>query len=131
MAQIDPDPEMDQPHAAPAGGSSDEKTMPLVIYVLHLLGFLTAISALVGLVLAYVYRSEAAPWVQSHLDNAITIFWVGLLSAIVLGIIAVVTLGIGSILYIGWAVWIIVRCVKGIVRLNEGKPYPNPSSWGF
>jgi uncharacterized membrane protein len=30
-----------------------------------------------------------------------------------------------------WFIWSLVRNVKGVLALNEGKPIQNPTSWMF
>jgi len=51
----------------------------LTVYILYLVGFLTGITVLVGVVIAYL-EWNVADWVsQSHFQFQITTFWVGLL----------------------------------------------------
>jgi uncharacterized membrane protein len=38
---------------------------------------------------------------------------------------------IGFFLILAVLVWFIVRCVKGMKLLDEGKPHPNPTGWMF
>ena len=109
--------------------SDDNGQMAMAIYILHLVGFVTAITPIVGVVLAYVAKDTAPEWLKSHYENAISIFWKGLLYLVISIILCVVV--IGAFLLLAQVVWYIVRCVKGIVALNNRQPYPNPESWGF
>jgi len=40
--------------------------MPMVIYILYLVGLFMPITALIGLVIAYVNRGDGEDWLQSH-----------------------------------------------------------------
>ena len=50
----------------------------LTVYILYLVGFLTGITVLVGVVIAYLERNVADRVFQSHFQFQITTFWVGL-----------------------------------------------------
>src|ERR1051326_8001395 len=51
----------------------------LTVYILYLVGFLTGITVLVGLIIAYLQRDRTDRVSQSHFQFQITTFWVGLL----------------------------------------------------
>jgi uncharacterized membrane protein len=101
----------------------------LAVYILYLVGFLTGITALVGLIIAYLQRDKTDPVSRSHFQFQITTFWIGLLYLVVGAITA--HFAIGALIIIWWFVWTIIRCVKGLLALNEGKPIPQPNSWWF
>ena len=124
----------------------DSAQMPVVIYVLYLVGFFTIITPVVGLILAYVSKSRPTSWLDSHYDNAIHVFWKGILY-MVLSIVliclcipffiqeqilpGILVALIGSFAALAQLVWYIVRCVKGIMIASEKRAYPDPDSWGF
>ena len=121
--------ETDQtPAPTPSGGGGDISKV-VVVYVLFLAGFVTGITALIALILAYVFKDEASQVEISHYNNIINVFWKGLVYSIVCALLLVVV--IGAFLYIALAVWVIVRCAKGLNFYSKGKPYPDPGSWGF
>jgi uncharacterized membrane protein len=101
----------------------------LAVYILYLVGFLTGITALVGVIIAYLQRDKTDQIGRSHFQFQITTFWVGLLYLIVGAITA--HFAIGALIIIWWFVWTIIRCVKGLLALNEGKPIAAPNSWWF
>ena len=111
---------------AGSGKSSEElaslKTITQVVYALQALSFAFGATALVGLIINYVKRDDAAGTLyQSHFDWQIRTFWWGLLWG-VLGFILIFALGLGLIvLFVAW-VWAIYRVVKGWLKLTEGKP---------
>ena len=60
------------------------RTTAMICYVLYLVAFINGVTAIIGVIIAYVKRSDAAGTVwQSHFDNLIFTFWV-LLAAFVL-----------------------------------------------
>jgi uncharacterized membrane protein len=101
----------------------------LAVYILYLVGFLTGITALIGVIIAYLQRDKTDQIGRSHFQFQITTFWVGLLYLIVGAITA--HFAIGALIIIWWFVWTIIRCAKGLLALNEGKPIAAPNSWWF
>ena len=53
--------------------------LALTVYILYLVGFLTGITVLVGVVIAYLQRDKTDRVSQSHFQFQITTFWIGLL----------------------------------------------------
>ena len=98
-----------------------------VIYILYLVGFVIGISALVGVVIAYMNRGKAGGWIETHYTWAIRTFWIALLAAFVSALLMIV--GIGFLLMIAVAIWVVVRCVIGLQQVGRGEPIKNPESW--
>ncbi|MFO1242991.1 MAG: hypothetical protein U1E36_07325 [Rickettsiales bacterium] len=100
----------------------------LIVYLLYLAGFLTGfITNLVGLVMAYVNSDDQPEWLQTHYQYQIRTFWIGLLYSTISAILVIVL--IGKFLLILDAIWLIIRCAKGIKWLDAKKPVPNPKTW--
>ena len=100
-----------------------------IIYILYLVGILVGITAIVGVVMAYIYRSDADPWLQSHLQFQIRTFWIGLGLSLLGSLLAAVIIGYLILLFT--LVWMVVRCAKGLQYVQAGQPYPTPLAWGF
>ncbi|GGK45828.1 DUF4870 family protein [Salinarimonas ramus] len=107
-----------------AGPAVKDKTLGLIVYGLYLVGFFTGVSALIGVIIAHVRRAEADPVTATHLDYQIRTFWIGLAMLLVGALLSLVLIGWFVLLF--WAVWTIVRCVKGGLRLNDGLPIQDP-----
>jgi uncharacterized membrane protein len=103
------------------------KTNLQVIYVLYLAGFVIGISAIVGIVLAYLNRGKSEAWIETHYTWAIRTFWIGLAAGFVSLILFVVA--IGFLLMIAVAVWVIVRCVIGLQLVARNESIRDPQSW--
>ena len=101
----------------------------LTIYVLYLLGFLSGITVIIGVVMAYTARGDGEEWLDSHYQAQIRSFWVGLLWIVVGLATAIILIGI-PILLLG-AVWWIVRNVKGLRALDRREPIEDPESWSW
>ena len=113
---------------APAPMDQVQKTA-LVVYGLYLASLIVGITSLIGVIVAYVYRKDAADWLQTHYRFQIRTFWIGVLYSLVGALLAMVF--VGWFILVFTAVWLIVRCVIGIKRLGERQPIAKPASWLF
>lgn len=133
----------DQVEYQPAAVTED-KTMPMVVYILYLLSFLTAgFTSLVGLVIAYANRGVAGPVQASHYDFQIRTFWIGLVAMLVSGatmfwgfIFSFILIGIpflilGKLMLGATGVWFAVRTILGLVYLLRGEAHARPRTWLF
>jgi uncharacterized membrane protein len=111
---------------APVAGEG--KTANL-IYILYLVGLVMGITALVGLVMAYIYRDDAPAWLRTHYRFQIRTFWIGLIYLVV-GILTT-PIVIGFFVLVFWLIWLVVRCVKGIKLVDEGRAQTDVETWWF
>jgi uncharacterized membrane protein len=101
----------------------------LTVYILYAIGFFTGLTALIGVIIAHVKASTADEVSRSHFRFQIRTFWVGLLLLLTGSFLLYFVVGIPILLL--WLVWTIVRIIKGLVVLNDGRPIANPTSWLF
>jgi len=106
-------------------GSSNAR----VIYILYLIGVVLGITTLVGVIMAYINRGEAADWVKSHYQFQIRTFWIGMLYGVIGMILSAVLIGFLILLFT--LIWWIVRTVKGLQALEKQEPVSNPTRWMF
>ncbi len=134
---------MSEPSAQPVGGSENARIFAIVCYGLFIAAFTNGITAIVGVVLAYIKRDEVRGTIwESHFTNLIRVFWGGLALGVLVAVLAVcgafgianaaqfdrfngaVVLlplaGIGCVLYV---VWYLYHCIKGLMRALDGKAY--------
>jgi uncharacterized membrane protein len=88
---------------------------------------LVGLVGIIGLIMAYIKRDEAAgTWLASHLRWLIRTFWFSLLWDVI-GLVLFVTL-IGIPFAIGiWIVtgiWVIYRLLRGYMLFKDSKPIP-------
>lgn len=106
----------------PAEGSAAQ-----IVYILYLVSLAVGVTAIVGLIIAYVNKSTAPEWVQTHYRLQIRTFWIGLLYCAI-GFVTMFII-IGFLIFAFVFVWWIVRCVKGLKFQATGLPYDKPASW--
>ena len=123
---------MTNPDQAPEPRQTDRwlepgKTNLQVIYVLYLASFVIGISGIVRIVLAHLNRGKSEAWLESHYTWAIRTFWLGLLGALVSGLLMFVL--IGMLLMPLVALWVIIRTIVGLQKLGRNEPIADPQSW--
>lgn len=109
----------------PANGGFDLNN-PTIISLLFLGSFVTGLTGLVGIVLAYIWRDDQEAWAASHFTYLIRTFWIGLLASIVSAILVFVLIGIPMMFAV--AVWFGVRSVMSIVKAQKREPMPDPET---
>jgi len=105
------------------------KYLALTVYILYLASFFVGITGVIGLVIAYVNIDGADPLLRSHYQFQIRTFWIGLLYLVVGAVLCLIVIGIAVLAW--WFIWTLVRCVKGVLALNENRPIAYPTSWMF
>ncbi|MEJ0060680.1 MAG: TIR domain-containing protein [Terricaulis sp.] len=113
--------------AIPPPFAADNAGTAQVIYILYLASIVAGITAIIGLVMAYIYKDKGPDWLESHHVFLIHTFWIGLLYSVVSMLFLFV--GIGFLMLVGVLVWWIVRCVQGLNYLSQRQPIPAPRSW--
>jgi uncharacterized membrane protein len=122
MTYVDPN--------APRPQAVSNTTLAMIVYVLYFVGYFVGLTALVGVIIAHVQVGEADPLLQSHYQFQIRTFWIGVLYGVV-GFLLFFVFGIGALVWLWAFVWSLIRNIKGILTLNEGRPIAQPASWLF
>jgi uncharacterized membrane protein len=99
------------------------------IYILYAAGLVVGITALAGIVIAYMNRGKSEAWVETHYTWAIRTFWIGLLYALISAVTMIVA--VGFLLGLATTVWFIARLVIGWQRISRREPIASPDSWLF
>jgi uncharacterized membrane protein len=126
----------------PAAMSRDDKTMPMLVYGLYLLGLLTGgVSTLIGLIIAYLQRKSCGERACSHYIFQIRTFWLAILWSIAIAALTIVSVPLAFITFgfLNWmavwsagglvCVWYVVRCVVGLGYIAREEAYPRPRAW--
>ncbi|CAA6803040.1 MAG: Unknown protein [uncultured Thiotrichaceae bacterium] len=100
-----------------------------IVYILYLVGVIFSITGIVGVIMAYINRSDAPDWLKSHYQFQIRTFWIGGLYMLIGLILTFVIIGYFVLLF--WVVWLIIRSVKGMKSLDQKETHPNPTGWMF
>jgi uncharacterized membrane protein len=125
------------------GGASDLRSLAFVCYVLFLLACANGVTAIVGVIIAYAKRRDAAGTIwRSHFDNLIFVFWVTIAAAI-LGLLTwpiafgaffvswpffwppalTLPFAFGFVVFPLLAVWYLYRVIRGLLRASEERAY--------
>ncbi|GGY53885.1 hypothetical protein [Parvularcula lutaonensis] len=127
--------------------SDEERWQGIAVYSLYLVALFTGVPALVGVILAYIFREDAGPVAQSHFEHQIGLFWravfgnvingiifavgVALTSTVIFSIIGIPLMIVSGIVFIWLWLMLLTRSIRGISRLNRGEGYPVPAGWGL
>ncbi len=115
-----------QPTSA-AQSSTFEFNQPTIISLLYLSSFFVGITAIIGVVLAYVWKNEAsADWEASHYQYLINTFWIGLIGGLIGAILLIVLIGLLILPLV--FVLVVVRCVLSLINAQKKRPMPNPGT---
>ena len=96
------------------------KSLTQAVYILYSLSYFTGVTAIVGIIINYVKKDEAAgTWLESHFRWQIRTFWFGLLWALIGAVTVFILIGF-AVLFANFC-WIIYRIVKGWLNLNDNK----------
>lgn len=104
----------------------------LVVYVLFLVSPLIPVTALLGLLMAYINLNEAEPWLRTHHRYQLRTI-VAVLAFAVLGgtVLWYVSATLGGVILAVTGLWLIARCIAGLIYLRGKGEHPNPSGWSF
>ena len=98
-----------------------------IISLLYLGSFITGLSGLIGIVLAFVWKDEVSgTWEESHLQYHIMTFVVGFVASIIAALLMLVL--IGFLLLPVIALWIIARSVVALLKAQKQEPMPDPKT---
>ena len=117
---------------APYSTADHGRVPAFIVYAIYIVGVFSAnLLSPIGVIIAYVIREDATPWVRTHLDMQIKMFWtvfwwvVGLgglgviLSPILIGIPIIIA---AVILAFILTIWFAVKSIMGLLKLTNGQP---------
>jgi len=108
-------------------GSVFVAALKMMVVPLVLVSLVVGVTAIVGVVMAYLNIGEAPEALKTHYRMQIRTFWIGLLYGVVGVLLSFILIGFAVLAFT--AVWIIIRCVKGLKHLERREAYPNPATW--
>jgi uncharacterized membrane protein len=98
------------------------RTITIVVYLLYLAALVNGLTAIIGVILAYIKRDDARGTVyESHFSNAIEVFWVFIVGMIIAVPLCFIFIGIPLVFVL--YIWVLFRTIKGLVRASDGLPY--------
>ena len=121
--------------------SSDDRTLPTVVYALYLLGLINGLTVIIGLIIAYANRDRAGPAMESHYTFQIRTFWIAIAWWIIAGVLifwgiplSLILIGVplliaGGLILAMTHIWFALRCILGLIYVSRGDAYPRPRTW--
>ncbi|MEM6492203.1 MAG: DUF4870 domain-containing protein [Pseudomonadota bacterium] len=106
-----------------------DKGMILAIWICYVLAVFVGVSAIVGVVIAYVKRGEFSAAGKSHATFAIRTFWITLIVGLIS--IPLAFIGVGVLTAVAIGVWYLVRTVIGLIKALTQAPIAKPDSYLF
>jgi uncharacterized membrane protein len=107
----------------------DDRGLAFAVYILYFIGYLTGITSLIGVTIAYLQQYSAGTELKSHYIFQVRTFWIGVIFLAVGGLLFVS--GIGVFILLAGFFWSLMRNAKGMLALNRNEPIANPNSWMF
>lgn len=109
-----------------SGSRGFEFSKPAIIALLYLVGLVTGLLAVVGVVLAYVWKGETeGTWMRSHMSFHIRTFWFGVLASLAASVLWVIGLKWLGLLAV--ALYIAARSFLALMAAQRREPIPNPT----
>ena len=100
---------------------------PTIVGLLYLASCITGITAIIGVVLAYVWKGEPHhPWEATHYTYLVRTFWIGVAGS-VLGVLTLL-IGVGFLILLGIGIWALVRTVLSLINAQKREPMKNPET---
>lgn len=120
-------------------GESADPRMAKLVYILYLIGMLFGPLILVGLAIAYVQNGTGPKWLNSHYRFQIRTFWFGIISFLIIMVVAFGGLAevsgffafVGLLFATYMLIWWLVRCIKGFKRVSNRRRMNRPEALGF
>jgi uncharacterized membrane protein len=123
------------------------RTAAMICYVLYLVAFITGLTAIIGVIIAYIKKPDAAGTVwESHFKSLILVFW-AMIAVLVLGLVSlpISLVSMGALFDGGFAwpalsafalpllawmvlvpvfvIWFLYRMIRGLMHAADDKPY--------
>jgi len=120
------------PTPAPAQtGESNERLLALVSYVLFLIGPANGVTMLIAALIAWFRRETAPEWIASHYEFQLrtVIYALVLLIIAAVCLFTVILIPVALLIWLLWTLWVIIRAVVGLIRLVDGRPNPDPTTF--
>ena len=110
------------------GRASEERNWTIAVWLLYLGSYITVITIIAGLVIAYMKRPQFAgtPY-ESHMTSAIRTFWISMIGGVIGTALTFVVIGLPVL--IALVMWLIFRSVRGLVRAINNQPIEDPTGW--
>lgn len=110
----------------PRASAGFDLNKPSIVAICYLLGALTGVFGLIGLILAYLWKQDVEEaWMVSHMRFHIRTFWYSF--AFMVGGVVTAIIGIGFLILAFVSLYFFVRSVLALVEAQKARPIPDPT----
>ena len=115
------------PTPPPATSGGFDMNRPTIVSLLYLSSFILGVTALIGVILAFVWKGEPhEDWEATHYQYLINTFWIGLVGTIV-GVVTMIVL-VGFLVLLATVALCVVRSVLSLINAQKRQAMPNPGT---
>lgn len=109
----------------------NERILVAICYVLFLIGPANFLTMLIAAIIAWLRYDKSPDWLASHYAFQLrTLVYAVILLLIALACaLTVILLPIAIAIWLLWTFWVIIRVVVGLIRLVDGRPNPDPTTF--
>jgi len=120
--------------ATPVPANSDpgnDRIIASIVYVLYLIGPANGFTVLIGVIIAFMRKDKAPAWLASHYEFQIrtVLYAIALVLIAIIGVFTVILIPLSLLIWLLLGLWIVVRCVVGLMRIVDARPNPDPTSF--
>lgn len=119
----DPDP-AEKRGGKQAGKQMGDPATVKLVYFLYLASFIFGITAVIGLIVAYINKKDAPDWIAAHYQYQIRTFWIFLAANLIGGMTAAFLIGL--FILVANFIWMVVRCAAGLREIGRGEAKSDP-----
>jgi uncharacterized membrane protein len=111
--------------------NSDDRLIAGIGYVLFLVGPTNLVTMIIAAIIAYMRRDKAPEWIATHYEFQLRtlIYAAALLVVSIICAVTVILLPVAILIWALWSIWVIVRVIVGLIRLVDGRPNPDPTTF--
>lgn len=120
--------------STPAPANSDpgnDRIIASIVYVLYLIGPANGFTVLIGVIIAFMRKDRAPAWLATHYEFQIrtVLYAIALVLVAIIGVFTVILIPLSLLIWLLLGLWIVVRCVVGLMRIVDARPNPDPTSF--
>jgi len=111
--------------------NADDRLIAGIGYVLFLVGPTNIVTMIIAAVIAYLRKDKAPEWIATHYEFQLrTLIYAAVLLAIsIVCALTAILLPVAILIWALWSIWAIVRVIVGLIRLVDGRPNPDPTTF--
>lgn len=114
-----------------ATAESNERLLAVITYILFLIGPANGVTMLIAAIIAYVRKDKAPGWIANHYEFQIrtVLYAIVLLAVALVCALTIILIPVAALIWFLWTLWVLIRVIVGLIRLIDGRPNPDPTTF--